>query len=392
MVGPFGLRPHGTMSRRALPLAKALAARGHQVEVLLPPWSCPEHSGREWEDDEVFIRNVVLPPGVPLVGGSLIIWRLLRRALTERPDVIHCFKPKAYAGLTAAIVWYLGRLHLTEAHVVLDSDDWEGWGGWNEIGRYSSVQKRFFAWQESWGMTHCHALTLASKTLESVAREMGIDRGKLYYLPNGVDAESPVRNTDGGRAVRDALCLGNDPVMLLYTRFFEFDPRRVMEILGRVCAQLPTAHLLVVGRGLFGEEERFLTCAERAGLSSRVTYVGWADGEEMSNYLAASDLALCPFDDTLLNRARCPAKLADLMAAGLAVVADDVGQAGEYIEHLVSGYLVPPGEANSFAAGVVQLLRDQDLRATLGMGARRRIMERFNWPLLAGVAESAYKV
>jgi len=390
MVGPFGLRPQGTMARRALPLAKALATQGHQIEVLLPPWSCPEDSGREWDEDGVCVHNIVLPPAVPLLRDVLITWRLLRRALGMRPDVIHCFKPKAYAGLTALAIWYLQKLRPTKVRLVLDSDDWEGCGGWNEMRRYSWIQKRFFAWQERWGMTHCCALTLASKTLERLAGEMRIGRENLYYLPNGVDAGAQLPGVDAGRRVRDKWQLGRDAVILLYTRFFEFEPQRVIGVLKRVWAQVPSARLLVVGRGLFGEEERFLACARKAGFSSRLTYVGWAEGDELSGYFAASDLAICPFEDTLLNRARCPAKPVDLMVAGLAVVADDVGQVGEYIEHLVSGYLVRPGEIEAFATGVVQLLRDEKLRAALGMGARRRIMEEFSWSKLAGVAESAY--
>ena len=35
MIGPFGLRPRGTMSVRALPLAQALVAQGHAVTLLL---------------------------------------------------------------------------------------------------------------------------------------------------------------------------------------------------------------------------------------------------------------------------------------------------------------------------------------------------------------------
>jgi len=392
MIGPFGLRPHGTMARRALPLAKALAARGHQIEVVLPPWSCPEDGGRQWEEDGVCIHNIVLPPAIPLLKDILITWRLLRRALAMRPDVIHCFKPKAYSGLTAAGIWHLQKLRLTKVRLVLDSDDWEGRGGWNELGRYSWAQKSLFAWQEKWGMTHCHALTLASKTLESLAREMGVDGDALHYLPNGVDAESQTPDTDMGHRVRDDLQLGDDAVILLYTRFFEFDPQRVIEVLSRVWAQVPSARVLVVGRGLFGGEERFLNFAREAGFTSRFTHAGWAKDDELPGYFAASDLAICPFEDTLLNRARCPAKLVDLMAAGLAVVADDVGQVGEYIEHLVSGYLVRPGEVEPFARGVVQLLRDRKLRAALGMEARRRVLKRFSWPELVEVVERAYAV
>ena len=105
MVGPFGLSPHGTMSRRALPLGKALADRGHEVELVLPPWSCAEDSGRRWREGGVSVCNIHLPLAIPQLWDVLIVWRLVRRVLKGRPDVLHCFKPKAYAGLTAAVVW-----------------------------------------------------------------------------------------------------------------------------------------------------------------------------------------------------------------------------------------------------------------------------------------------
>ncbi len=390
MVGPFGLRPQGTMSRRALPLAKDLASRGHQIEVLLAPWGCPEDSGRLWEEDGVSIHNIVLPPSIPLLREVIITWRLLRRVRKRRPDVVHCFKPKAYSGLNAAILWGLTKSRLSKVRVVLDTDDWEGWGGWNDLAAYSAVQRRFFAWQERWGMTHCHALTVASRTLEALAREMGVDDQIIHYLPNGVEPQSDAPDRALGDRVRREWQLGDNRVILLFTRFFEFKPRRLVEILNQVWAEVPSAHLLVVGRGLFGEEDRFLTIVQEAGRASRVTYVGWRQQHELPGYFAASDVAICPFEDTLLNRARCPAKLADLMVAGLPIVADDVGQAGEYIEHLVSGYLVPPGEAGTFAAGVVGLLRDEQLREELSRQARESVMRRFGWPKLAPTVERAY--
>ena len=109
-IGPFGLRVKGTMSRRALPMARALAARGHQVDVILPPWDCPEDSGREWEEEGVGVHNIALPPRFPLLFHLLVTWQLVRRALALKPDVVHCFKPKAYAGLSAAAIWFLQRL------------------------------------------------------------------------------------------------------------------------------------------------------------------------------------------------------------------------------------------------------------------------------------------
>jgi glycosyltransferase involved in cell wall biosynthesis len=390
MVGPFGLSPHGTMSRRALPLGQALADRGHEVELVLPPWSCPEDSGRRWREGGVSVYNIHLPRGIPQLRHAAIVSRLVRRALEGRPDVVHCFKPKAYAGLTAAVVWCLVKLHLTDVRVVVDSDDWEGPGGWNDVGRYTWLEKRLFAWQERWGMTHCHVLTVASRTLERRALEMGLPSEAVYYLPNGVTTSDAGPNGADGARVRAQWKLADGGVLLLFTRFFEYEAGRVIDVLRKVFSEEPSAQLLLVGEGLHGEEKRFLSLAEDAGLSSHIRWAGWVDGGSLRDYFAAADVAICPLEDSLLNRARCPAKLVDLLAAGLAVVADDVGEVGGYVEHLRSGYLVSPGDDDDFAGGVLRLLREDGLRSRLGEEARRHVSERFDWSTMAAVVVRAY--
>src|SRR5918911_5631775 len=120
MIGPFGLRPKGTMAVRALPLAKALAGRGHQVALFLPPWSNPTDDGRSWDEDAVLIENVAISP------RAAIPQRLVPRALAFKPDVIHCFKPKAYSGLSQWLLWQWRRGRRARTRIILDSDDWEG--------------------------------------------------------------------------------------------------------------------------------------------------------------------------------------------------------------------------------------------------------------------------
>lgn len=386
MVGPFGLRPRGTMSVRALPLARALAARGHLVTLLLPPWQNPGDAGRCWEDAGVRVENISLPRRVPTLFHLLTAWRLAVRARALRPQVVHFFKPKAYSGLAHFLLAF--PPHARRPRLVVDTDDWEGPGGWNDMadpisGRplYTPAQRRFFAWQERWGLTHADAVTVASRTLESLVWALGVPPERVFYVPNGWSAggEPPAPCADEG-----------PPVILLYTRFFEFPLARGVGLLRRVWERAPHARLRVVGEGLFGEEARLLEEARRAGRAEAVEYVGWVEPERLPAIFAQATLAIYPFDDTLINRAKCPVKLLDLLGAGVPVVAEAVGEIREVIRHGETGWLVPPGDEAAFAGAVLHLLEEPSLRRRLGLQAAQDIRQHRSWARLAAVVERAY--
>jgi len=391
LVGPFGLRAKMTMAARALPLGMALARRGHTVQMLLPPWDSPADAGQSWDADGVEVVNVPLPTApAPLFHAQLTI-RLLRHLRAFRPDAVHAFKPKAYAGLVAWALWQQRRLSAAHPRLVVDTDDWEGAGGWNDLAPYSAAQRRWFAWQERWGLTHADALTVASRALQTLTWSLGVPPRAVHYLPNGVEAVAPPPAGPEARArVRAQHGLGDAPVILLYTRFFEFGVARIVEIAQRVWRELPQMRLLVVGKGFFGEEERLLRLLEDAGYRDRAIYAGWVLPAELAGYFAAADVAIYPFDDTLINRTKCAVKLLDLLVAGTPVVADAVGQNREYIVSGESGILVPPGDTGAFAAQVTRLLRDAALRERLGAQARARLLAEYTWDRLAEVAEQAY--
>ncbi|HEY4689686.1 MAG TPA: glycosyltransferase family 4 protein [Anaerolineae bacterium] len=400
MIGPFGLKPKRTMAVRALPMAKALVARGHAVTMLLPPWSNPEDSGRAFEEGGVRVENVALPPRMPLHFHIRTTRRLMQRALSLTPDVIHCFKPKAYAGLSAWWLWQIKRLGLTRARLVVDTDDWEGAGGWNDRERYAWAQRRVFAWQEQWGLRHCDALTVASRALETIAWSLGVAPSKVFYVPNGVDVGrwaarevgvevgSATPSQPSNPAERGA---SSQPTILLYTRFFEYKVERVLEVFDRVRQSVQNVRLLVVGKGLFGEEQALLERAQSMGWGDQVEYMGWVDPAQLPAIFARADVAIYPFDDTLLNRTKCAVKLIDLLAAGVPVVADAVGQNTEYMRHDETGLLVPWGDVEAMAAAVASLLNERRRARILGSAAARDVRTRFGWDRLAETVERAYK-
>ena len=387
MIGPFGLSPKGTMRVRALPLARELAARGHAVLVVMPPWHTPENP-RRWEEAGVSLQYVPLGPHIPLLSYLLIALRLVRAALAWQPDVIHCYKPKAYAGLAGWMLWHGQRLGLYRGRLVMDEDDWEGPGGWNELEPYPQWLRVAFAWQERWGLRHNDAVTVASRTLQSLAWSLGLPPERMHYLPNGAH----LLPQGAGASVRQRYGLGETPVILLYTRFFEYDVARAVAVFQRIRAQAPSARFLVVGKGLFEQSDaRFDQLVREAYLEDVTVRTGWVSMQELPAYLAAADVAIYPFDDTLINRSKCAVKLVDLLSAGVPVVADAVGQNTEYIVHRETGLLGPSGDIEAMAEGVLCLLADAGLRRALAEGARQRMATQFTWQKLADVALGAYE-
>jgi glycosyltransferase involved in cell wall biosynthesis len=72
-----------------------------------------------------------------------------------------------------------------------------------------------------------------------------------------------------------------------------------------------------------------------------------------------------------------PYAVVEAMAAGLPVVATDVGGTRELIEHGISGFVVPPADHEALAASVLSLLKDPEGARRFGVAARERIRVHF---------------
>lgn len=385
MLAPFGIRPKGTLSARMLPLAAALVRRGHAVTIAAPPVHNPEDAATRVALEGVEVVHTERPrlPGPLAVVEQ--VGTLLSSALDARPDVLHLFKPKGFGGLAAL----LARALRPGLPLVVDTDDWEGRGGWNDLLPYPATAKGLFAWQERDLPRRAAAVTVASRTLETQVWGLGVPPDRVFYLPNGVGAWYSGPGAQDNDEHPQPIASSSQPRLLLYTRFWELDVREVVAALVGILARRPEARLLVVGRGERGEERALLRLAERAGVAGALEARGWVEPPAIPGLLASADVAIVPMEDTLINRSRGLAKLLELMAAGLPIVASRVGQAAEYLEHGVSGLLVPPGDPGALARGALDLLADPALRARLGDGARAAAAA-LSWDCLAPTAERAY--
>jgi len=394
--------PKGTVNGRMLSIARQLASRGHNISILIPPYDNLSHSGREYEINGVKIYNIEM--NLTVIGYLLNSVKLLKKAVHLNPNVIHIFKPKGYSGLAGMLLIAMRRIRLFgHISIVLDMDDWEGYGGFNDYylarSLYPKTMLNFFDFQERWIPMHSDVITVASKTLEARLLKWGISPEKIFYVPNGPlspargsPLNSPKDSEHDNARLRKMLGLDDSLVILWYTRFIDCNVRKVVDILKHVSVELKNVRLLVVGRGDFNEEKDLEKLAIKEGLDDSIVFAGWVSPKEIHKYISLGGVAIYPFDDTILNKSKCPGKLVELMAIGKAIVANRVGQIAEYIEHGRSGLLTDPKDTEEFAKNVVRVLKDERLRKKLGWNAKIRIYRDFGWDKLSIRVEKAYQI
>jgi glycosyltransferase involved in cell wall biosynthesis len=128
-----------------------------------------------------------------------------------------------------------------------------------------------------------------------------------------------------------------------------------------------------------------------AGLTDSVKDVGWVEPEALPGLLQAANVGVYLMEDTLLNRTKCPVKLADMLALGVPVVAEAVGQVNEYVAHGRSGLLRPSGDAAGLTDDLIYLLNNPAARERLAAGAKERMAAQFSWARLAETVECVYR-
>jgi glycosyltransferase involved in cell wall biosynthesis len=146
-------------------------------------------------------------------------------------------------------------------------------------------------------------------------------------------------------------------------------PKDFMTLLEAVRLVEAPCHVRLAGDGpaLSAVESAVL----RDGLSQRVELLGAR--ADVPDLLARSDVFV------LSSRSEgFPVSVLEAMAAGLPVVATDVGGVAEAVEDGETGFLVPTADPEAFARALDRLLVDGELRRRMGAAGRARALSLFD--------------
>ena len=358
-------------------MARELATMGHMPVIIVPPWDAPENADRLEISHGIPVRNVGVPLGLLRHPGST--FHLLRAVLAERPDVVVCVKPKAYAALLALLFAQMSQRQGGPIRLVVDTDDWEGSGGWIDMGDTPLLLRPLVSLHERLALRCADQVIVASRELQVLVSGIGVPQTRITYVPNGSWEGAAGWQKGDRKRGRDQLGLRDEPLILLYSRLFEFDREHVVQEIGRILSAIPDARLLVVGIGLNNEEDWFRLALNDHGLLDRSHLIGWVERPLLPDILAAADIAIVPMSDSRVNRSRCSVKLLDLMLAGIPTVADRVGQVPEFLTDGVSGITVDPSSATAMSKEVIELLRNPARAQSIGRAAEMRARFDLRW-------------
>lgn len=208
-----------------------------------------------------------------------------------------------------------------------------------------------------------------SEGVRTVAlRSEGLSPDRVDVLYNGVDMNRFDRAADPNFAARLGIPAGARVIGIVAN----YRPVKNLPLFLRaarlVAQRVPNAVFVLVGRGEQREELQGL--AMELGIADRVIFTD-DQGDIAAFYPLFQIGCLSSCSEGFSN------VILEYMAAGLPVVATDVGGIGEAVEHGSTGLLVPDGDDNAFAEAIVTLLLNPERRIAMGRQGRQRCAERF---------------
>ena len=217
-----------------------------------------------------------------------------------------------------------------------------------------------------------HTIVANSSAARARLRQEGVSERAIAIVPNGIELSAyPVRlRADRLRRIVTVANLRAEKAH-----------ETLIDAAALLLADHPDVEFRFAGGG--ARLHALRAHAERRGVAGRVHFLGHRD--DVPALLGDSDI----FALTSRSEA-CPNSVIEAMAAGLPVVATNVGGVAELIDDRRNGVLVRPDDPQAAAAALRELMASPDQAAALGEAARRTVEARFSFDRMVRSFEDLY--
>lgn len=297
------------------------------------------------------------------------LWQLRRLLHVLQPDVLHSWM--YHANLAAALT--ANAPLLWSIHQCLDN-----WNGEKPLTRTVIRAGRYLAWRAAAILYHSQASATQHEAI-------GYPVAQRVLLPLGFDTARFQPDPTARQRLRAELGLATETRLFgLVGRYHPMkDYGNFLAAAAIVCARQPHAHAVCIGPGVTLENAELTQQINKLKLNGRVHLLG--ERRDIPALMAGLDVYVSSsFSESF------PLVLGEALAAGVPVVATDVGESRQIVAD--SGRLVPPRNAEALAAGVNELLALEPAAwAALSLTARARVERTFALPVVAGRFVALYQ-
>jgi len=377
-------------------ITRALAARGHELSVVLPARGDLElaavsgvsfHPYRYAPSENLAVfgyaeslradvdlrRSAYLVAPLAAASGAA---KLLALARNRRYDLLHAHwvVPNAVMALPAV------RMSNLPMVVSLHGSD-----------VFMSERRPLLGRAARMAFRRASAITACSDDLAQRSEALGAPQ-RPVTVPYGVSTELFSPSPDEAKNLASKLGLARDqPVVLAVGRLvhkkgFEY----LVEATPRIRAVHPDFQVVIAGRGDL--ERDLMERARRLGVAGNVRLVGNVERGELNAYYALATVVAVPsVRDDAGNVDGLPNVLLEAMASGSPLVASDVAGIPQAVRDKKDGLLVAEKDPEAMAGAILELLDTPELRKNLGASARERAREVFDWNRVGERFESIFR-
>lgn len=226
-----------------------------------------------------------------------------------------------------------------------------------------------------WVIGRSRAVTVVSRAMKTLVVDMGVAAEKVQVISMGVDLRH--------RFTPDATAKRSRGELLFVGRLVEKKGLKILlEAMPKVLAKYPAIRLSVAGAGPLEGEMREL--ASEMGISGQVDFLGMVSQSELPVMYRRATLAVFPFlvaksgDQEGFGLVQVEA-----MGCGCPVIAGDLPAIHDSVAHGETGLLAPPGNPDGLAETILRALNDSNLCLRLAREARKKVVEQFDWEVIA---------
>ncbi len=194
-----------------------------------------------------------------------------------------------------------------------------------------------------------------------------------FKISNGIDCNRfTVKSKDADLAEKYNLESDDFVLAMISSLSYEKNHQAAFKALSTI--DNPKVKLLIVGSGYL--ENDLKKQVEALDLSQRVVFTGALSN--ITDVLSIVNVFLLPSLSEGL-----PMALLEAMASGKAVVASNVGEVGNVVEHHVNGLLVERNNIDELRAAIEFFFENQEKVRQYGRAARRTVEARFSSKIMA---------